>query len=108
MTGKQLSDREKAEIIFKQSSDEFEKLAKEFWEVYDAFTNLQSTFKCAATLMKRSLNEEKNNGNIHKDCKYYNQEKDYCSSYMMGVYTGLAFEVSRHKTCIKDLVEKDD
>ena len=55
----------------------------------------------------RFLNEEKNQGNVHKDCKWYNEEKDYCSNYMMGVYTGLAFEVSRHNKCIKELIKDD-
>ena len=31
---------------------------------------------------------------------------DFCSNYMTGKYTGLAFEVSRHDKCIKDLVNE--
>ena len=54
------------------------------------------------------MNEEENEGNIHKDCKYYDSEKDYCRNYMMGSYTGLAFEVSRHKKCIDDMRKDGD
>ena len=103
-----LSRKEKALLILKESRNAFNECSKQLRETEQAFRECQKAFECANTLMKRVLNEEENGGNIHKDCKYYNSERDYCSNYMMGCYTGLAFEVSRHKKCIKDIVEDDD
>ena len=101
----QLSDKEKALLILEESKNAFNECQKQLRETEQAFKECQKAFKYANTLMKKILNEEENGGNIHKDCQYYNSEKDYCSNYLMGKYMGLAFEVSRHKSCIKDLVE---
>jgi len=106
MTTKQLSDVEKARIILKESRETFEEMNKRFREMETAFRDAQNSFECAERLLKRALNEEANGGNIHKDCEWYHQEKDYCSNYVMG-YPGLAFEVSRHKKCILEMLEND-
>lgn len=106
MTEKQLSDKEKALLILEKASEEFTKCTTEIRKLQESLYALNCAFENASDMLKRCLNEEENNGNIHKECEYYNSEKDYCSNYMMGKYTGLAFEVSRHDKCIKDLVEK--
>lgn len=99
----QLSDREKALLILEKAKNAFDECGKQIRETQTAFMELTSAVETANNYLKRVLNEEENNGNIHKKCKYYNLEKDYCSNYMMGKYTGLAFEVSRWDKCIKDL-----
>jgi len=106
MTEKQLSDKEKALLILEKASEEFTKCTTEIRKLQESLYALNCAFENASDMLKRCLNEEENGGNIHKECEYYNSEKDYCSNYMMGKYTGLAFEVSRHDKCIKDLVEK--
>ena len=104
MTTKQLSDVEKARIILKESRETFNEMNKRFRDMETAFRDAQKSFEYVERLLKRVLNEEANGGNIHKDCEWYNQEKDYCSNYVMG-YPGLGFEASRHKKCIKDLIK---
>jgi len=104
MTEKELSDKEKAQIIFETSRETFKEMGNQFRDMATAFHDAQKSFEHAERLLKRVLNEEANGGNIHKDCEWYNHEKDYCGDYLMG-YPGLAFEVSRHKKCIKDLVK---
>lgn len=105
MTEEQLSDKEKALLILKKAENAFNECGKQLRETQTAFMELTSAVETASDNLKRVLNEEENNGNVHKKCKYYNLEKDYCSNYMMGKYTGLAFEVSRYDRCIKDVVE---
>lgn len=102
----ELTDKEKALLILEESTNAFNECQKQLRETEQTFRECQKAFEYANTLMKRILNEEENGGNIHKECEWYNPEKDYCSNYMMGKYTGLAFEVSRHDKCIKDLVKE--
>ena len=125
-----LSEKEKASIILEESTNDFNECQKQLNETGKAFLeckralNSANTYlkmvlnvaidvvdkyiKFTNTYLKMVLNEEDNDGNIHKDCKYYDSEKDYCRNYMMGRYTGLAFEVSRHKKCIDDLRKDGD
>lgn len=102
----ELTDKEKALLILEKASEEFTKCTTEIRKLQESLYALNCAFENAGRMLNRCLNEEANGGNIHKECEYYNSEKDYCSNYMMGKYTGLAFEVSRHDKCIKDLVEK--
>ena len=102
----ELSDNEKALLILETSQKEFQKCAKEVRELNYKMEDLRKAFETASRMLKRCLNEEENEGNIHKDCRCYNPDKDFCSNYMMGKYAGLAFEVSRHDKCIKDLVDE--
>ena len=104
---KKLSDKEKALLILEKSRDAFDECSKQLRETEKAFRECQKAFEYANEQMKRILNEEENDGNIHKECQWYNSEKDYCSNYMMGCYTGLAFEVSRHKKCIDDMIKDE-
>ena len=101
----ELTDKEKALLILEKSSEEVNKCAKEVRELNYKMEDLRKAFENARRMLKRCLNEEENGGNIHKDCEYYHQERDFCGNYLMGQYSSLAFEVSRHKSCIKDLVE---
>ena len=103
-----LSEKEKALIILEESTNTFNECQKQLKEIAEAFLGCQRAFNSANTYLKRILNEEENEGNIHKNCKYYDSEKDYCRNYMMGRYTGLAFEVSRHKKCIDDMRKAGD
>ena len=103
-----LSRKEKALIILEESAKAYDECNKQLKETMKAFMACNKALKCAETYLKRVLNEEENKGNIHKDCKYYISEKDYCRKYMMGCYTGLAFEVSRHKKCIDDMRKDED
>ena len=98
-----LSEKEKALIILEESKNAFNECQKQLNETAKAFIECKRAFDSANTYLKRVLNEEENEGNIHKDCKYYDSEKDYCRYYMLGRYTVLAFEVSRHKKCIDDM-----
>ena len=103
-----LSRKEKALVILEESTNDFNECQKQLRETAHAFIKCKKAFEYANALMKRILNEEENEGNIHKDCKYYDSKKDYCRNYMMGCYTGLAFEVSRHKKCIDDMIKDGD
>ena len=103
-----LSEKEKALIILKESTNAFNECQKQLNETEKAFRECAQALASANTYLKRVLNKEENGGNIHKDCEYYNSEKDYCGNYMMGCYTGLAFEVSRHKKCIDDMIKDGD
>lgn len=103
-----LSEEEKALIILEESTKAYDKCSKQLNETEKAFLECKRALKSATTYLKRVLNEEENEGNIHKDCRYYNSEKDYCRNYMMGIYTDLAFEVSRHKKCIDDMRKDGD
>ena len=103
-----LTRTEKALVILKESKNAFDECSKQLRETEKAFQECEQALKSANTYLKKVLNEEANGGNIHKDCKYYNSEKDYCSNYMMGIYAGLAFEVSRHKKCIDDMRKDGD
>lgn len=105
---KKLSDKEKALLILEKSRDAFNECSKQLIETEKAFRECQKAFEYANRQLKRVLNEEENQGNIHKECEWYDSEKDYCSNYMMGRYTGLAFEVSRHKKCIDDMRKDGD
>ena len=104
MTG-QLSDKEKALLILKESQKKFEEAEEQFKELTKAILGLKIALEHSERLLKRIINEESNQGNIHRECEYYNDEKDFCSNYLVGKYMGLAFEVSRHKHCIKDIIE---
>lgn len=103
-----LSEKEKALIILEESTNAFKECQKQLNETGKAFLECKRALNSATTYLQRLLNEEENDGNIHKDCKYYNSEKDYCRKYMMSNYTGLAFEVSRHKKCIDDMRKEED
>lgn len=103
-----LTRTEKALVILKESKNAFDECSKQLRETEKAFRECKRALDSASTYLKRVLNEEENEGNIHKDCKYYDSEKDYCRNYMMGRYTGLAFEVSRHKKCIDDMRKDGD
>jgi hypothetical protein len=104
-----LTRTEKALVILKESKNAFDECSKQLRETEKAFRECEQALNSANTYLKRVLNEEVNGGSIHKDCEYYNSEDDYCSNYIMGIYSNeLAFEVSRHKTCIKDIVEGDN
>ena len=105
---KKLSNKEKALLVLEKSRDAFDECSKQLRETEKAFRECQKAFEYANDQMKRILNEEENGGNIHKECQWYNSEKDYCSNYMMGCYTGLAFEVSRHNKCIDDMLKDGD
>lgn len=104
----QLSDKEKALLILEKSQKKIEEAEEQFKELTKAILGLKIAFEHSEKLLKRVINEESNQGNIHKECEYYNNEKDFCSNYLMGKYTGLAFEVSRHKYCIKDIIKNGD
>ena len=103
-----LSEKEKALIILEESTNTFNECQKQLKETAEAFLGCKRAFNSANTYLKRILNEEENKDNIHKNCKYYDSEKDYCRNYMMGRYTGLSFEVSRHKKCIDDMRKDGD
>ena len=104
-----LTRTEKALVILKENKNAFDECSKQLKETEKAFRECEQALKNLPILnLKRVLNEEENGGNIHKDCKYYNSEKDYCRKYMMRHYTGLAFEVSRHKKCIDDMRKDGD
>lgn len=102
----ELSDKEKALLILETLNKEFQKCANEVRELNYKMEDLRKAVETANRMLKRCLNEEENEGNIHKDCEWYNPNKDSCSNYMMGKYTGLAFNVSKNKECIKDLVKE--
>ena len=105
MTNK-LSDIEKALLILDKADEKLTECKAELRQLHETLFELNSAFENTSKLLKRCLNEKENKWNIHKNCEYYDSEKDYCSNYMMGKYMGLAFEVSRHSECIKDLVKK--
>lgn len=107
MTDK-LSDKEKALLILEKANECFTECAGEIRKLNDSLYSLTKAFEETRDMLKRCLNEEQNNGNVHKDCEYYDLDGDYCGNYLMGRYTGLAFEVSRWDKCIEDLVEEDD
>ena len=44
--------------------------------------------------------------NVHKDCEYYDIERDNCRNYAMGTYAGLSYHVSRHDKCIEEIVKE--
>lgn len=104
----QLSDKEKALLILEKSQKKFEEAEEQFKWLTKAILELKVAFQHSEKLLKRVINEESNQGNIHQECEYYNNEKDFCSNYLMGQYTDLAFEVSRHKHCIKDIIKNGD
>ena len=103
-----LSGKEKALLILEESTNAFNECQKQLNETGKAFLECKRALDSATIYLKRVLNEEENEGNIHKDCKYYNSEIDYCRKFMMGSDAGLAFEVSRHKECIDDMRKDGD
>ena len=103
-----LSGKEKALLILEESKNAFNECQKQLNETGKAFLECKRALDSASTYLKRVLNEEENEGNIHKDCNHYDSEKDYCRAYIMGNYTELAFEVSRHKKCIDDMRKDGD
>lgn len=100
-----LSEKEKALLILEKSQENFKKCEKQAQKITEELLNLKLAFEESKRMLKRVLNEEDNEGNIHIDCVYYNEEKDFCSNYMMGKYMGLAFECSRHQRCIGDILK---
>ena len=44
--------------------------------------------------------------NIHKNCEYYDIERDNCRNYAMGTYAPLSYHVSRHDKCIEEIVKE--
>lgn len=106
MMSSDLSDKEKALLILEKASEEFTKCTTEIRKLQESLYALNCAFENTSDMLKRCLNEEENEGNIHKNCEWYDPDKDFCSNYIMGKYTGLAFEVSRHDKCIKDLVRE--
>ena len=103
-----LSEKEKALIILEESKNAFNECQKQLNETGKAFLGCKRALDSTNTYLKRVLNEEENEDNIHKDCKYYDSENDYCRNYIMGNYDELAFEVSRHKKCIDDMRKEGD
>ena len=101
------SDKEKALLIMEESQKAFNKLEKQFKILKEAMLDLRRTFEDTKIMLKRVSNEEINQCNIHKGCDHYNCEKDFCSNYLLSKYTSLAFEVSRHNQCIKDMTKSD-
>ena len=104
----QLSDKEKALLILEKSQKKFEEAEEQFKELTKAILGLKIAFEHSEKLLKRVINEESNQGNIHQECEYYNNEKDFCSNYLMGKYVGLAFEVSRLDKCIADVIKEHE
>ena len=43
--------------------------------------------------------------NVHKDCKYYREERDVCLNYAMGKYHGLTYDISKKDKCISELIK---
>lgn len=43
--------------------------------------------------------------NVHKDCKYYHEERDVCLNYAMGKYHGLTYDISKKDKCISELIK---
>ena len=79
-----LSEKEKALIILEESTNAFNECQKQLNETGKAFLECKRALNSANTYLKMVLN------------------------YIMGRYTGLAFEVSRHKKCIDDLRKDGD
>lgn len=100
-------DLEKALIIYKESKNSFEKINKQLKELRQALLNFTLAMETANKYLRRALNEEKNGGNVHKKCQWYNAEKDYCK-YVIGKFTGLAFEVSKVDKCIVDVIKEHE
>lgn len=101
------TDKEKALLILNESKKEFKNCEKQFKELAKRLDDVSSALEYANTLLKRVLNESEHL-NIHKDCKYYHEDTDCCHNYLMGCYTGLAFEVSRHEKCIEDIIKDSE
>lgn len=101
-----MSEKDKAILVLKKSGEKFDELSKEIRKLSVELDDVKKAFEYSNTLLKRVLNEEANGGNIHKSCEYYHEETDCCYNYLMGCYTGLAFEVSRHNKCIEEVVKE--
>lgn len=102
----QFREKEKALYILAEAENQFKECSKQLSDLTKAFDDCTKALKYANINLNRTLNEEENKGNIHKKCEWYNEKNDSCRNYMMGKYTGLAFEVSRHKDCIKEMVKE--
>ena len=102
-----MSEEEELLRLFKENRDEMNQLQSELRTIssrlYDAIRNYNSI----ETGVKRVLNTDEH-GNCHLNCKYYNKDSDTCYNYLMGVYTGLAFEVSRLDKCIADVIKEHE
>lgn len=101
---KKISDKDKALIILKEAEKELELCTKAANDLYSKINDLNNAFQSTSRMLKRSLNEEELGKNVHSDCEYYNQETDTCYNFLMGKYSGLAFEVSRYDKCIEDII----
>lgn len=85
--------------------NELEVFNNAYHECRDALNKIGDSLDDLYSLVSRMHNEILNNAdNIHRDCEYYMENHDACSNY--GFYTGLAFNVSRHKKCIKELLDE--
>ena len=102
-----MTEKEELLKLLKENRDEMNQLQSELRTIssrlYDAIRNYTSI----ETGIKRVLNTEEH-GNCHLICKYYNKDSDTCYNYLMGVYTGLAFEVSRLDKCIADVIKEHE
>ena len=102
MTDKELLEK------FERCQEQLQAFQKAVKGLTEGINILKKQMEINHREMKRIINECENGGNIHKDCEWYDEEHDDCKNYMMGVYTGLAFEVSRHDKCIRDIVKEND
>lgn len=102
-----MSEKEELLKLLKENRDEINQLQSELRTIssrlYDAIRNYESI----ETGVKRVLNTEEH-GNCHLNCEYYKKDSDTCYNYLMGVYTGLAFEVSRLDKCIADVIKEHE
>lgn len=102
-----MTEKEELLKLLKENRDEMNQLQSELRTIssrlYDAIRNYTSI----ETGIKRVLNTEEH-GNCHLNCQYYKKDSDTCYNYLMGVYTGLAFEVSRLDKCIADIVKEHE
>lgn len=97
-----MNEKEKTLAIIKESEKKFEKCEKQLRKTTKMMLEVKQSLDYCKTTLKRIINEEINQGNIHKNCKHYNNEKDYCHNYLLSKYTDLAFEVSKNNKCIGD------
>ena len=102
-----MTEKEDLLKLLKENKEEMYQLRSELQTIthrlYDAIEN----YGVIETGIKRVLNTEEH-GNCHINCEYYNKKSDTCYNYLMGVYTGLAFEVSKLDKCIADVVKEHE
>lgn len=102
-----MTEKEELLKLLKENKDEINELQKELrtisYRLYDATQN----YKSIEIGIKRVLNT-KEHGNCHLNCEYYKKDSDTCYNYLMGIYTGLAFEVSKLDKCIADVIKEHE